>query len=243
MDTPNYYRLNPDGTGRCEDYTGTGNSLNLNHSRVLQLVMDSLRYWLVEMHVDGFRFDLATTMARGPRGEFGTSPFFAAIAQDPVLSAAKLIAEPWDVGDGGYRVANFPVNWKEWNGKYRDGVRDFWRAESYSMGEFASRDTGSSDLYRLGGRAPIASVNFVTSHDGFTLNDLVSYNEKHNEANCEDNRDGDNTNRSWNWPASRPAKTQLPGDADVVRGHPDAPGRRRDGAQPARQQQRILPGR
>jgi isoamylase len=196
IDNANYYRINADG--HCEDFTGTGNTLNINHSRVLQLVMDSLRYWVLEMHVDGFRFDLATTMARGPHGEFGASPFFAAIAQDPVLSAARLIAEPWDVGDSGYRVANFPVNWKEWNGKYRDGVRDFWRAESYSMGEFASRVTGSSDLYRNGGRAPIASINFVTSHDGFTLADLVSYNDKHNEANAEDNRDGDNTNRSWN---------------------------------------------
>jgi len=198
IDNSNYYRLGADDKTRCEDYTGTGNSLDTNHSRVLQLVMDSLRYWLLEMHVDGFRFDLATTMARGPRGEFGASPFFAAIAQDPVISAARLIAEPWDIGDGGYRVANFPVNWKEWNGKYRDGVRDFWRAESYSMGEFASRVTGSSDLYRLGGRAPTASVNFVTAHDGFTLSDLVSYNGKHNAANGEDNRDGENTNRSWN---------------------------------------------
>ncbi|HZC46080.1 MAG TPA: hypothetical protein VE243_06360, partial [Candidatus Acidoferrum sp.] len=163
-----------------------------------QMVMDSLRYWLIEMHVDGFRFDLATTVARGPRGEFGASPFFAAIAQDPVISAAKLIAEPWDIGEGGYRVGNFPVGWREWNGKYRDGVRDFWRGANNSMGEFASRVTGSSDLYRAGGRAPLASINFVTAHDGFTLADLVSYNEKHNEANGEGNRDGDNTNRSWN---------------------------------------------
>jgi len=198
IDNAAYYRLQPDGSGRCEDYTGTGNSLDTTHSPVLRMVMDSLRYWITEMHVDGFRFDLATTMARGPRGEFAASPFFAAIAQDPVLSAARLIAEPWDVGEGGYRVGGFPVNWKEWNGKYRDGVRDFWRAESYSMGELASRVTGSSDLYRAGGRAPLASINFVTSHDGFTLTDLVSYNEKHNEANGEDNRDGDNNNKSWN---------------------------------------------
>ena len=168
--------------------------------------MDSLRYWILEMHVDGFRFDLATTLARGPRGEFAASPFFAAIAQDPVISTAKLIAEPWDVGDGGYRVANFPVNWKEWNGRYRDGVRDFWRGASDSMGEFASRVTGSSDLYRAGGRAPLASINFVTAHDGFTLADLVSYNEKHNEANGEDNRDGESNNRSWNCGVEGPSE-------------------------------------
>jgi len=198
VDNANYYRLRSDGSGRCEDYTGTGNSLDTTHSRVLQMVMDSLRYWITEMHVDGFRFDLATTLARGPRGEFAASPFFAAIMQDPLISSVRLIAEPWDVGEGGYRVANFPVNWKEWNGRYRDGVREFWRGANYSMGDFASRVMGSSDLYRAGGRAPLASINFVTSHDGFTLTDLVSYNLKHNEANGEDNRDGDNNNRSWN---------------------------------------------
>jgi len=198
IDNAIYYRLRTDGSGRCEDYTGTGNSLDTNHSRVLQMIMDSLRYWILEMHVDGFRFDLATTLARGPRGEFGASPFLGAIAQDPLISKAKLIAEPWDVGEGGYRVGNFPVNWKEWNGKYRDAVRDFWRGANSSMGEFASRVTGSSDLYRSGGHSPLASINLVTSHDGFTLADLVSYNEKHNEANGEENRDGDNHNRSWN---------------------------------------------
>ncbi|MGA7871150.1 MAG: glycogen debranching protein GlgX, partial [Candidatus Binatus sp.] len=198
IDNANYYRLRTDGSGRCEDFTGTGNSLDLTHWRVLQMVMDSLRYWILEMQVDGFRFDLATTLARGPRGEFGASPFFAAIAQDPVISTAKLIAEPWDVGEGGYRVGDFPVHWKEWNGRYRDGVRDFWRGANNSMGEFASRVTGSSDLYRAGGRAPLAGINFVTSHDGFTLADLVSYNDKHNEANGEENRDGENNNRSWN---------------------------------------------
>ncbi|MGA9723184.1 MAG: glycogen debranching protein GlgX [Candidatus Binatus sp.] len=198
IDNANYYWLRGDGSGRCEDYTGTGNSLNTNHSRVLQMIMDSLRYWIVEMHVDGFRFDLASTVARDPRGEFGASPFFAAITQDPVISAARLIAEPWDLGEGGYRVGNFPVNWKEWNGKYRDGVRDYWRGANNSIGELASRVTGSSDLYRAGGRTPLASINFVTSHDGFTLADLVSYNEKHNEANGENNRDGESTNRSWN---------------------------------------------
>ncbi len=215
VDNATYYRLRSDGSGRCEDYTGTGNSLDTNRSRVLQMVMDSLRYWILEMHVDGFRFDLATTLARGPRGEFGASPFLAAIAQDPVISAARLIAEPWDVGEGGYRAGSFPVNWKEWNGKYRDGVRDFWRGASGSMGEFASRITGSSDLYRAGGRTPLASINFVTSHDGFTLADLVSYNEKHNEANAEDNRDGDDHNRSWNFgvegPTGDPAISALRG--------------------------------
>jgi isoamylase len=198
IDNASYYRLRTDGSGRCEDFTGTGNALDMTHSRVLQMVMDSLRYWIVEMHVDGFRFDLATTLARGRRGEFASSPFFAAIAQDPIISAAKLIAEPWDIGEGGYRVGNFPVNWKEWNGKYRDGVRDFWRGADGSMGEFASRVTGSSDLYRGGGRSPLASINFITAHDGFTLADLVSYNDKHNEANGEDSRDGDSQNRSWN---------------------------------------------
>ncbi|HKN12158.1 MAG TPA: glycogen debranching protein GlgX [Candidatus Binatus sp.] len=206
IDNASYYRLRADGSGRCEDYTGTGNSLDTTHPRVLQMVMESLRYWILEMHVDGFRFDLATTLARGPRGEFAGSPFFAAIAQDPVISAAKLIAEPWDVGDSGYRVGDFPVNWKEWNGKYRDGVRDYWRGANYSMGEFASRVTGSSDLYRADGRAPLASVNFVTSHDGFTLADLVSHNDKHNEANGEDNRDGDNNNHSWNCGVEGPTE-------------------------------------
>jgi isoamylase len=198
IDNAIYYRLRNDGSGRAEDFTGTGNSLDTTHPRVLQMVMDSLRYWIVEMHVDGFRFDLATTLARGPRGEFADSPFFAAIGQDPVISTVKLIAEPWDVGEGGYRVGNFPVYWKEWNDRYRDGVRDFWRGANGAMGEFASRVTGSSDLYRAGGRAPFASIDFVTSHDGFTLADLVSYNDKHNEANGEDNRDGISQNRSWN---------------------------------------------
>ncbi len=209
IDNANYYRLRSDGGGRCEDYTGTGNSLDTNHPQVLRMIMESLRYWILEMHVDGFRFDLATTLARGPGGDFGASPFFAALAQDPVISAARLIAEPWDVGEGGYRVGNFPVNWREWNGKYRDGVRDFWRGASHSMGEFASRVTGSSDLYRAGGRTPLTSINFVTAHDGFTLSDLVSYNEKHNEANGEDNRDGDNTNRSWNCGVEGPTEDPV----------------------------------
>ncbi len=211
IDNATYYRLRRDGSGRCEDYTGTGNSLDLTHSRVVQMVMDSLRYWIVEMHVDGFRFDLATTLARGARGEFAASPFFAAIAQDPVISAVKLIAEPWDLGEGGYRVGGFPVNWKEWNARYRDGVRDFWRGASHSMGEFASRVTGSSDLYRAGGRGPLASINYVAAHDGFTLADLVSYNEKHNEANGEDNRDGESDNRSWNCGVEGPSEDRAIG--------------------------------
>ena len=198
IDNKTYYRLRADGSGRCEDFTGTGNSLDFNNPAVLHLVMDSLRYWVVEMHVDGFRFDLATTLTRGPRGEFGGSPFLAAIRQDPVLASVKLIAEPWDLGEHGYRVGEFPAAWKEWNAKYRDNVRDFWRGENDTIGGFASRITGSSELYRVGGRTPLASVNFVTSHDGFTLADLVAYNVKHNEANGEGNRDGENDNRSWN---------------------------------------------
>ncbi|MDO8433011.1 MAG: glycogen debranching protein GlgX [Candidatus Binatus sp.] len=205
IDNAAYYRLRRDDRRLTEDFTGTGNSLNLIHPRVLQLVMDSLRYWVLEMHVDGFRFDLATTLARGPQGEFGGSAFLAAIAQDPVLAKVKLIAEPWDIGEGGYRVAQFPVNWKEWNGKFRDSVRDFWRGASYTMGEFASRITGSSDLYQADSRAPQASINFVSAHDGFTLADLVSYNEKHNEANGEDNHDGESHNRSWNCGVEGPS--------------------------------------
>ncbi len=165
---------------------------------VLQLIMDSLRYWVTEMHVDGFRFDLAATLARQFHEVDRLSAFFDLVHQDPVVSQVKLIAEPWDVGDGGYQVGGFPPLWSEWNGKYRDTVRDFWRSEPSTLGEFASRLTGSSDLYAHSGRRPIASVNFVTAHDGFTLRDLVSYNEKHNEANGEDNRDGDSWNRSWN---------------------------------------------
>jgi isoamylase len=198
IDNASYYRLRDDGSGACEDFTGCGNSLDLTNAHVLQLVMDSLRYWVVEMHVDGFRFDLATTLARGKKGEFAASPFLAAIHQDPLLSQTKLIAEPWDLGEGGYRVANFPVNWREWNGKYRDTVRDFVRGAGDTLPEFASRITGSSDLYKPSGRAPTASINFVAAHDGFTLADLVSYSEKHNEANGEENRDGESHNRSWN---------------------------------------------
>jgi glycogen operon protein len=180
------------------DFTGTGNSLNVVHPSVLRLIMDSLRYWVSECHVDGFRFDLAAALARGLYDVDRLSAFFDTIHQDPVLSQVKLIAEPWDVGPGGYQVGNFPVLWCEWNGKYRDAVRDYWRSQEATLGEFANRLTGSSDLYQDDGRKPYASINFVTAHDGFTLNDLVSYNDKHNEDNGEDNRDGESHNRSWN---------------------------------------------
>ena len=180
------------------DYTGTGNTLSMMHPTTLRLIMDSLRYWITEMHVDGFRFDLASTLARELHAVDRLGAFFDIIYQDPIISRARLIAEPWDVGEGGYQVGNFPVGWEEWNGKYRDTMRDFWRGEAGRLGEFAYRFTGSSDLYENSGRKPTASINFVTSHDGFTLRDLVSYNEKHNEANGENNRDGESYNRSWN---------------------------------------------
>ena len=186
------------------DYTGTGNSLNVRHPHSLQLIMDSLRYWATEMRVDGFRFDLAATLAREFYDVDRLAAFFDVVQQDPVISQAKLIAEPWDVGPGGYQVGQFPPLWTEWNGKYRDTVRDFWRGEPSTLGEFASRITGSSDLYQHDGRRPAASINFITAHDGFTLNDLVSYNDKHNEANGEDNRDGADDNRSWNCGAEGP---------------------------------------
>lgn len=197
IDNAAYYRL--DGDRRLYyDFTGTGNSLNARHPHTLQLIMDSLRYWVLEMHVDGFRFDLASTLAREFYEVDRLSAFFDLVQQDPVISQVKLIAEPWDIGEGGYQVGNFPGLWTEWNGKYRDTVRDYWRGQPATLGEFASRLTGSSDLYEATGRRPSASINFVTAHDGFTLADLVSYNEKHNEANGEDNRDGESHNRSWN---------------------------------------------
>lgn len=198
FDNAAYYRLSPKDPMQYMDYTGCGNSLNMRHPRVLQLIMDSLRYWVTEMHVDGFRFDLASTLARELHDVDRLSAFFDLIQQDPVISQTKLIAEPWDVGEGGYQVGNFPPLWSEWNGKYRDCVRDFWRGEPSTLGEFASRFTGSADLYEVSGRRPYASINFVTAHDGFTLRDLVSYNEKHNEDNGEDNNDGESHNRSWN---------------------------------------------
>ena len=198
IDNAAYYRLVEDDPRYYMDYTGTGNSLNVRNPHTLQLIMDSLRYWVTEMHVDGFRFDLASTLAREFYDVDRLSVFFDLVQQDPVISQAKLIAEPWDVGPGGYQVGNFPPLWTEWNGKYRDTVRDFWRGEPGTLGEFASRLTGSSDLYKADGRRPYASINFVTAHDGFTLNDLVSYNEKHNEANGEGGNDGESHNRSWN---------------------------------------------
>jgi glycogen operon protein len=198
IDNAAYYRLVDHDLRLYKDFTGTGNSLNARHPHTLQLIMDSLRYWVTEMHVDGFRFDLASTLARELHDVDRLSAFFDLVQQDPVVSQVKLIAEPWDVGEGGYQVGNFPGLWTEWNGKYRDTVRDYWRGEPATLGEFASRLTGSSDLYEATGRRPSASINFVVAHDGFTLNDLVSYNEKHNEDNGEDNRDGESYNRSWN---------------------------------------------
>jgi isoamylase len=197
VDNASYYRLMPDDPRFYMDFTGTGNSLNPAHPSVLRLIMDSLRYFVLDCHVDGFRFDLASALAREFFDVDRLSTFFDTIHQDPVLSQVKLIAEPWDVGPGGYQVGNFPVLWAEWNGKYRDAVRDFWRGQA-NVGEFAQRFTGSSDLYADDGRDPFASINFVTAHDGFTLRDLVSYNDKHNEANGEENEDGTDDNRSWN---------------------------------------------
>lgn len=200
IDNPGYYHLVEGDERHYMDYTGTGNSLDLSNPMVLQMVMDSLRYWVEEMHVDGFRFDLATTLTRaeGEQGPDMLSSFFQVVRQDPVIRQVKLIAEPWDVGWAGYQVGNFPGLWSEWNGKYRDVVRDFWRGEPGTLAEFATRITGSADLYEEDGRTPRASVNFITAHDGFTLRDLVSYNEKHNEANGEDSNDGESHNRSWN---------------------------------------------
>jgi isoamylase len=205
IDNQSYYRLVEDDEQFYMDYTGTGNSLNVGNPHALQLIMDSLRYWVTEMHVDGFRFDLAATLAREFYEVDKLATFFELVQQDPVVSQVKLIAEPWDVGPGGYQVGGFPPLWTEWNGEYRDIVRDFWRGESATLGEFASRITGSSDLYEDNGRRPYASINFITAHDGFTLADLVSYNEKHNEANGEDGRDGADDNRSWNCGVEGPS--------------------------------------
>src|SRR5437667_2230365 len=210
IDNPAYYCLQPENPRFYLDFTGTGNTLNLLHPRVLQLVIDSLRYWVVEMHVDGFRFDLATALVRDREGVNMLHPFLQVIQQDPILSKVKLIAEPWDVGDGGYQVGNFPAPWSEWNGKYRDAVRSFWKGDEGRIGEMGYRLTGSPDLYLHNGRRPYSSINFVTAHDGFTLNDLVSYNDKHNEANGEDNKDGNADNRSWNCGAEGPTE-----DAEV----------------------------
>jgi len=212
IDNAAYYRLRDGDRRYYLDYTGCGNSLNVRSPHALQLIMDSLRYWVLEMHVDGFRFDLASALARELHDVDRLSAFFDLIQQDPVISQVKLIAEPWDVGPGGYQVGNFPPLWTEWNGKYRDTVRDFWRGTHSALPEFASRLTGSADLYETSGRRPVASINFVTCHDGFTLTDLVSYDRKHNEDNAEDNRDGTNDNRSWNCGAEGPVE-----DPEIVR--------------------------
>ena len=237
IDNSGYYRL-VDGR-HYMDYTGCGNTLDMTHPRTLQLIMDSLRYWVLEMHVDGFRFDLASTLARELHDVDRLGAFFDIIHQDPVLSQVKLIAEPWDLGEGGYQVGNFPPLWSEWNGKYRDCVRDYWRGADATLAEFGYRLTGSSDLYASEGRRPSASINFLTAHDGFTLRDLVSYNEKHNEANGEENRDGESHNRSWNCgvegPTDDPAilalrrrqTAELPRHALPVAGGADAARRRR----------------
>ncbi|HMH39412.1 MAG TPA: glycogen debranching protein GlgX, partial [Streptosporangiaceae bacterium] len=209
IDNAGYYRLVDDDRRYYMDTTGTGNSLLMRHPHVLQMIMDSLRYWVLDMHVDGFRFDLAATLARQFYEVDRLSAFFDLVQQDPVVSQVKLIAEPWDVGDGGYQVGNFPPLWSEWNGKYRDTIRDFWRGQPATLPEFASRLTGSSDLYQQDSRRPVASVNFVTCHDGFTLTDLVSYDHKHNEANGEDGRDGTDDNRSWNCGAEGPTEDKA----------------------------------
>ncbi|MBI1378386.1 MAG: glycogen debranching protein GlgX [Frankiales bacterium] len=206
IDNAAYYRLVHDDPRHYYDTTGTGNSLLMGSPHVLQLIMDSMRYWVTEMHVDGFRFDLAATLARQFHEVDRLSAFFDLVHQDPIVSQVKLIAEPWDLGEGGYQVGGFPPLWTEWNGHYRDTVRDFWRGEPATMPEFASRLTGSSDLYESSGRRPIASINFVTAHDGFTLRDLVSYNEKHNDANGEGNADGESNNRSWNCGVEGPTR-------------------------------------
>jgi isoamylase len=212
IDNLAYYRTVGDNRRYYMDYTGTGNTLNMRHPHVLQLIMDSLRYWVNEMHVDGFRFDLAAALARELHDVDRLSSFFDLIQQDPVINRVKLIAEPWDVGEGGYQVGNFPPLWSEWNGKYRDVVRDFWRGTDQTLADFSSRLTGSSDLYQGTARRPYASINFITAHDGFTLHDLVSYNEKHNDANGEENRDGESHNRAWNSGAEGPTDSQ-----DVIR--------------------------
>ena len=213
IDNAAYYRLVPDQSRYYMDYTGCGNTLNVRHPRTLQLIMDSLRYWVRDMHVDGFRFDLAPALARGLHDVDRLSAFFDTIQQDPVLQQVKLIAEPWDLGEGGYQVGNFPAGWAEWNGKYRDTIRRYWKGDGGQVAELAYRFSGSSDLYEMGGRRPHASINFVTAHDGFTLHDLTSYNEKHNEANGEGNRDGTDDNLSWNCgvegPTDDPTITEL----------------------------------
>ncbi|NUT72166.1 glycogen debranching protein GlgX [Pseudarthrobacter sp. C4D7] len=211
IDNPAYYRLAEGDKRYYMDYTGTGNTINVRHPHALQLLLDSLRYWVLEMHVDGFRFDLAAALAREFYDVDRLASFFDLVQQDPVVSQVKLIAEPWDVGPGGYQVGNFPPLWTEWNGKYRDAVRDFWRGTPSTLGEFASRLAGSADLYESSGRRPVSSINFITAHDGFTLRDLVSYNHKHNEANGENNNDGESHSRSWNCGTEGPTQ-----DRDIL---------------------------
>ena len=254
IDNKSYYYLMPGEERYYSDFTGTGNALELRHPYVLRMVMDSLRYWVQEMGVDGFRFDLATTLARVDGEYTEHAGFLDAMAQDPALSGVKLIAEPWDTGTGGYQVGNFPPGWAEWNDQYRDTVRRFWKGDEGHLPVFASRFSGSADIHDRRGRRPWASINFVTAHDGFTLRDLVSYNEKHNEANKEDNQDGSDNNNSWNCGAEGPtddpeiagapqaANAQFPGDAAAVAGGAHAARRRRVRPKPGRQQQRLLPG-
>ncbi len=254
IDNAAYYRLRPDDRRYYEDFTGCGNSLNMLHPRTIQLIMDSLRYWVLDMHVDGFRFDLAPALARELYDVNRLGTFFDIIHQDPVLSQVKLIAEPWDVGPGGYQVGNFPIKWAEWNGKYRDCVRRFWRGDEGHVAELAYRLSGSSDLYQTSDRTTNSSINFVTCHDGFTLEDLVSYEQKHNEANGEENRDGNDANWSANWGVEGPTETldvvalrdrvkrNFLGHAAVLRGGADDSRRRRDRPHAAGKQQRLLPG-
>ena len=254
IDNPSYYRLDVNDPSKYVDYTGCGNTFDPRHPFPLQLITDSLRYWITEMHVDGFRFDLASALARSLHDVDKLSSFFDTIHQDPVISQAKLIAEPWDVGAGGYQVGEFPPLWTEWNGKFRDSVRDFWAHGDSGIRDLAYRLAGSSDLYGDDGRLPFASINFVTAHDGFTMRDLVSYEHKHNEANGEDNRDGTDDNRSYNCGvegetddrghprAAAAAGAQPAGDAAAVDRRTDARRRRRAVAHPGRQQQRLLPG-
>ena len=254
IDNASYYRLLPDKKRFYINDTGTGNTVNLSNSRVLQMVVDSLRYWVQEMHVDGFRFDLGTILAREPHGFDESSGFLHVCQQDPVLNGVKLIAEPWDCGPGGYQVGGFPPGWAEWNDKFRDEVRAFWKGDQGMAPALAARMSASADMFNKRGRKPWATVNFITAHDGFTLRDTVSYNEKHNEANGEDGRDGSDNNHSWNHGTEgetddpghqrhAPAQhAQHAGDADPIAGHADAAGRRRVRPHAAGQQQRLLPG-
>jgi glycogen operon protein len=254
LDNAAYYRLSPDQPRYYMDYTGTGNTLNVRHQRTLQLIMDSLRYWALEMHVDGFRFDLAAALARELHDVDRLGGFLDIIQQDPVLSQLKLIAEPWDVGEGGYQVGNFPAGWAEWNGRYRDTIRRYWKGDGGQVSELGYRLSGSSDLYEASGRRPFASINFVVAHDGFTLRDLVSYDQKHNEANLENNKDGSDDNQNWNCGVEGPtddpgilalrARQQRNMLATLLlsQGVPMLCGGGRDRPESAGQQQRVLPG-